>query len=275
MRYEILGPLRVVDGAEISSIRAHKIRLLLATLLMRVDREVSVNQLITEIWGGNPPRRVISSLHVYVSQLRKFLNRSGVAESPIVTQPPGYSLRLGDDEFDLHEFEGLSRSGRALAQDGRHTEAATALESALRLWRGPALSGMRDGPIAGGFVVWLEESRLESTEILVASRLALGQHRRLVPYLYALVAEHPLREAFYRQLMVALYRSECQAEALKVFQSARRAIKEQLGLEPCRALQHTHLAVLAADDEQLDRAAAPTSRDRSANAVAAGRPSPC
>ncbi|KUJ65980.1 hypothetical protein ACZ90_41620 [Streptomyces albus subsp. albus] len=256
MRYEILGPLRVVDGAEISSIRAHKIRLLLATLLIRVDREVSINQLVTEIWGGKPPRRVISSLHVYVSQLRKFLNRPGATESPIVTQSPGYSLRLGDDEFDLHQFEDLCREGRALAQAGRHTEATTTLESAMHLWRGPALSGMRDGPIASGFVVWLEESRLESTEILVASRLALGQHRQLVPYLYSLVAEYPLRETFYRQLMVALYRSECQAEALKVFQSARRAINEELGLEPCRALQHTHHAVLAADDEQLDRAAA-------------------
>lgn len=256
MRYEILGPLRVVDGTEISSIRAHKVRLLLATLLVRADREVSVDQLVGEIWGDSPPRRFLAGLHVYVSQLRKFLSRPGATGSPIVTQPPGYCLRLGTDEYDLHEFEALTREGRALARAGRHTEATATLESAMRLWRGPALSGMRDGPIVNGFAVWLEESRLESTEILISSRLALGQHRQLVPYLYSLVAEYPLRETFYRQLMIALYRSECQAEALKVFQSARRAINDELGLEPCRALQHTHRAVLAADDDLLDRAAA-------------------
>ncbi|MFH8370024.1 BTAD domain-containing putative transcriptional regulator [Streptomyces sp. NPDC018031] len=257
MRYEILGPLRVVDGTEISSIRAHKVRLLLATLLIRADRQVSVDQLITEIWGDSPPRRVLAGLHVYVSQVRKFLHRPGDTESPIVTQPPGYCLQLGTDEYDLHEFEALTREGRALAQAGRHPEAVAALESAVRLWRGPVLSGMRDGPIVSSFVMWLEEARLESTEILIASRLALGQHRQLVPYLYSLVGEYPLRESFYRQLMVALYRSECQAEALKVFQSARRAINDELGLEPCRALQHTHRAVLAADDELLERAGAP------------------
>ncbi|MBH5333594.1 AfsR/SARP family transcriptional regulator [Streptomyces pactum] len=255
MRYEILGPLRVVDGPETISVRAHKVRLLLATLLVRADREVSVEQLVTEIWGDAPPRRYLAGLHVYVSQLRKFLHRPGTA-GPIVTQPPGYCLRLGTDEFDLHRFEALAEEGRALAKAERHAEATATLETALGLWRGPALSGMRDGPIVGGFAVWLDELRLESIDTLVASRMALGQHRRLVPYLYALVAEHPLRENFYRQLMVALYRSECQAEALKVFQSARRAILDELGLEPCRALQHTHRAVLAADEALLDRAAA-------------------
>src|SRR6185503_18952705 len=123
------------------------------------------------------------------------------------------------------------------------------------LWRGPALGDLRAGPIVEGFVTWLAEARLECLEMLADSHLELGRHRELVGRLYSLTAEHPLREAFYRQLMLALYRSERQADALKVYQMARKTLNEELGLEPCRSVQDLQRAILTADD-QLDLYAA-------------------
>jgi DNA-binding SARP family transcriptional activator len=255
VRYEILGPLRVSDGNDSASISARKIEILLAVLLIRSDQVVATSQLITEVWGESAPRRATAALHVYISQLRKFLRRPSRRGSPIVTRPPGYLLRLGPDELDLHLFNQLVHQGRARAMAQRHMEASACLEAALSLWRGPALDDLRDGPIINGFATWLEEERLECIEMLVDSDLALGRHRQLVGRLYALIAEHPLREALYRQLMLALYRSERRADALKVYQTARETLKDELGLEPSRALRRLQQAILTADD-QLDIPAA-------------------
>jgi DNA-binding SARP family transcriptional activator len=186
---------------------------------------------------------------VFVSQLRKFLSRPGRPASPVVTRPPGYLLSLGGDEFDAQQYLRQMEAGRAHAAAARHAEAAGCLAGALELWRGPVLNGVCPGPILEGFVSWLTEARLDCTEQLIDSQLALGRHRELVGRLYSLTAEHPLRESFYRQLMLALYRSDRQADALKVYQSARRTLNEELGLEPCRALQEVQRAVLRADDQ--------------------------
>jgi DNA-binding SARP family transcriptional activator len=244
LRYEILGPLRVIDSAGVSFISAPKIEILLAVLLIRSDQVVAISQLMGEIWGEKPPRRATTSLHVYVSQLRKFLARPGRADSPIVTRPPGYMLRRGGDELDVEVFQRLIDQGRSFARAGRHEDASRSFESALGLWRGPALSDLRESPVVNGFVTWLEEARLECTEMLIESDLILGRHRENVVRLSALTAEHPLRETFYRQLMLALYRSERQADALRVYQTARQTLDDELGLEPCRALRDLHRAIL-------------------------------
>jgi DNA-binding SARP family transcriptional activator len=241
----------VTDEINSSTIRAPKINLLLALLIARADQIVSADQIINELWGDNAPRRVTASLHVYISQLRKFLHRPGRDEGPIVTQPPGYVLRMGSDELDLHVFQRLMDKGRMLAKARRHEEASTVLRSALALRRGRALADLEYGPIVGALVTWVEESHLECVELLVESDLNLSRHRELVGRLYALVAENPLREVFYRQLMLALYRSDRQADALKVYQCARNTLNSELGLEPCRALRDLHQAILAADDHRL------------------------
>ncbi|POM22533.1 Transcriptional regulatory protein EmbR [Actinomadura rubteroloni] len=251
MRYEILGPLRVVDGDDVLTISAHKMEVLLATLLIRSGQVVSLDQLITEIWNHDPPKRATAALYVYISQLRKLLSGGGRATSPIRTRTPGYQLCPGGDELDLEQFQDLVNAGRQATRAGRHEQAVAAYREALGLWRGPVLSELRDGPIVTGFVSWLEEVRLECSEKLVESSLALGWHREVIGFLYAQVTEHPLHEAFYRQLMQALYRSERRADALNVYQLARTTLREQLGLEPGRALRETQQSILVAD-ERLD-----------------------
>ncbi|MER5786285.1 AfsR/SARP family transcriptional regulator [Streptomyces mobaraensis] len=256
MRYEMLGPLRVTDGSKSMTINAHKVEVVLSVLLVRADQVVSPEQLMAEIWGEDLPRRATAGLHVYISQLRKFLRRPGVAGNPVETRAPGYVLHKGDDEIDAQIFPQLVDEGRVLLREGRHDEAACRFEQALALWRGPALGhGGKGpavaGPIIDGFATWLTETRLECQEMLAECRLQLGRHREAVGMLYALTAENPMREVFYRQLMLALYRSERQADALKVYQSVRRTLKDELGLEPGRPLQNLQQAILAGDPELL------------------------
>jgi len=257
LKYEILGSLRIGDGqGTFATLTARKMEILLATLLIRAEEVVSIDQLTTEIWGGNPPRRAGAALHVYVSQLRKFLKRPGRDDSPIVTRAPGYTFRLGQDELDLHEFQKLMSNGRSLARAGNFEEAVVSLEDALALWRGPVLGELRDGPMINGFANWLGEIRLECVELLVSSNLMLDRHEELIGWLYSLIAEHPLHERFYQQLMLALYRSGRRADALKVYQTAREQLMAELGLEPCAPLRDLQRCILAAADEEIEHHAA-------------------
>ena len=248
LRYQLLGPIRVVDGGHALAIRASKIQILLAVLLVRSGEVVTTGQLMTEIWGDGVPRRAMAGIHVYVSQLRKLLHRPGQRESPVVTCSPGYMLQLGDDELDVKAFADLVKAGKESVREGRHAEAVTSLQAALALWHGPVFDELRAGPILEGFGTWLAELRIGCVQTLIDSQLELGRHREVIGRLHSFVVEHPLREAFYRQLMVALYRSERQAEALDVYQSARRVLIDELGLEPGRTLQNLHAAILRADD---------------------------
>jgi DNA-binding SARP family transcriptional activator len=250
MRYELLGPLRVVtENGDVASIGAPKIEKLLAVLLIRADRIVATDQLMTEIWESRVPRRATAGLHVYISQLRKFLSRCGHPGSPIITRPPGYELRSGTDEIDYRIFLRLIEWGHRYAREHDHDQASHCFEQALALWHEPLIGDFCHGTIAEGFVTRLAEARLECTEMLVESQLAMGRHRELVGRLYTLTAEHPLRETFSRQLMLALYRSDRQGEALDVYRSVRRTINEELGLEPCHAIQNLQHAILTADLE--------------------------
>ncbi|MFF0579306.1 AfsR/SARP family transcriptional regulator [Streptosporangium saharense] len=252
MRYEILGPLQVVNEEGESYLTAPKIEVVLAMLLIRVDHIVSTEQLHREIWDDNPPRRAAASLHVYVSQLRKFLRRPGEPASPIVTRPAGYLLELRDDELDLVAFLDGVRRGQEYLRAGRCEYAVRATRAALDLWRGPVLNDLPCGPVMTGFATWINEEQLHCVELLTDAQLATGRHRELVGRLYALIVEHPLREAFYRQLMLALYRSDRQADALRVFDTARGVLRRELGVDPCRSLRELRQAILTADD-RLDR----------------------
>ncbi|MFG2209034.1 BTAD domain-containing putative transcriptional regulator [Streptomyces sp. NPDC048638] len=252
MKYRLLGPLWV-DGMEgIASPMAekvpHKVQVLLAALLVRSDQVVSAEQIIGEIWGERPPRRATAALHVYISQLRKLLATAHGADHLIVTRTPGYLMQLHGEMTDLESFRRLLRKGRAYMVAGSHQEASECFEGALNLWRGPVLSGLRDGPIVNGFAAWVEELRLECIELLIEAYFMLGRHRELVSYLQSVVSEHALHETFYRQLMLALYRCNRRAEALEIYQRARKILKSELGLEPCRALHDMHSAILASDN---------------------------
>lgn len=249
MRYEILGPLRVVDKNGASVVSARKVETVLATLVIRSDQVVPFDQLVAEIWGEMPPRRATAAVHVYISELRKFLHRTGQPKNPVVTISPGYLLSKGTDDIDFHQFIQLMNQGRARMRDSRYDEASADLGEALGLWRGRALDDLRSGVIIDSFVTWLTEARLECLEMLGDAQLKLGRHREVVGELYSLIAENPFREAFYRQLMLALYRSERQADALHVYQRVRKILHDELGLEPCRALRELQRDILVGNAE--------------------------
>ncbi|AEV86959.1 putative regulatory protein embR [Actinoplanes sp. SE50] len=251
VRYGVLGRFRVGTGPDEIDPGPHKMRLLLALLLIRAGQVATPEQLIDDIWGADPPRRAVAALQVYISRLRKVL-RPADGDLSIATQKNGYLVTLDMGEVDHHVFQSLLAQGRTLAREGRHAAAVTVLEEALALWRGTPLDGLHDSARVRAFATWLQELRLECHELLIGSGLALGRHRDLVGRLYGLTAEQPLREAFRHQLMIALYRSDRRADALLVFQDARAVLREQVGVEPGRALADLHFAILNGD-EQLYR----------------------
>ena len=261
MRFEVLGPLSVIDqnGRERRSLlpSASKKRVLLAALLSRAGGVLSTQSLIVEIWGGQAPKKARGALHVYMAQLRNQLAESSSVKghARIVTEPPGYLLQLRGAEFDLQEFEeGMARA-RHLLETNKLLEAAREVRRALGLWRGPALSGLTEGPLLNVFATCLNEEYVAALELRMELDLRLGKHRTIIAELTRLVHEYPLRETFHRQLMLAYYRSERQADALNCFLQLRNLLRNDLGVEPCRPVQRLYQAVLTADpalDHQVD-----------------------
>jgi DNA-binding SARP family transcriptional activator len=244
MRYEILGPLRIVSGSQKFELRSHKMQVLLATLLVRYDQVVPATRLLGELWTEDLPRRADASLHVYISQLRKFISGTEKAQSNILTKSPGYMLSIGTAEFDFENFHELLTKGRELFGDGHPQEAAAVLSEAIELHRGPILGGLSCGPTVNNFATMVEESRLECLEILIEANFTLGHHRKMIGLLYSLTAEHPLREVFYELLMTALHRCGRSADALRAYHRARTLIVEELGVDPGRPLRELYQAVL-------------------------------
>ncbi|MCO5974049.1 AfsR/SARP family transcriptional regulator [Actinoallomurus soli] len=250
MRYEILGPLRIVSGGREFELRSHKMQVLLATLLVRYDQVVPADRLLGELWGQDPPRRADASLYVYISQLRKFISSVERAESKILTKSPGYMLSIGAAELDFERFYDLLSKGRELYADGHPQEAAAVLSEAIELHRGPVLGGLPCGPTVTNFATLVEELRLECLEILIEANLALGRHREMIGLLYSLTAEHPLREVFYELLMTALHRCGRSADALRTYHHARTLIVEELGVDPGRPLRELHQTILTDDAKE-------------------------
>jgi len=234
--FSLLGPLTAaVDGTPIE-LGGQKRRALLAALLLKADEVVTRDELIDALWGEDPPDTARNTLQVYVSQLRKLL-----PEGLLETTPAGYRLAIDPGAVDLFEFERLTQAGRSALTIGDAAGAAETLRRALDLWRGsptdlPQLEALR-----------LEELRLTALEDRTDAELALGRHVQLVGELERLVAEQPLRERVRGQLMLALYRSGRQADALAVYQRARRTLVEELGIEPGESLRKLERAILEQD----------------------------
>jgi DNA-binding SARP family transcriptional activator len=251
MQFRILGPLEVADGDAVIPLAGAKQRGLLAILLLSANETVSSDRLIDELWGGQSPESGRTALQVRVSQLRKALGAAGDA---IDTRAPGYVLRLEPEQLDLHRFERLV--GEADAAEP--ALAAAKLREALALWRGPPLADLSYESFAQPAIRRLGELRLAALEKRVDADLALGRHADLVAELETFVADHPLRERLRAQLMLALYRCGRQADALAVYQSTRRALVEQLGIEPSPPLRELEQAILRQDAAlELAAAAAP------------------
>jgi len=239
MEFRILGPLEVCGETGTLPLGGAKQRALLAILLVRVNEVVSAERLLDDLWGERQPKSGAKALHVYVSQLRKV-----VGEGRILTQPPGYMLRLGQDEFDVARVERL----REQARGAEPHEASALLRDALAMWRGSPLADVAFESFAQPEIARLEELRTGTLEQRIDADLALGRHSELIGELEALVREHPLRERLRGQLMLALYRSGRQIEALNAYQDARRILVEELGVEPNRALSELHQAILRHDE---------------------------
>ena len=237
--FGVLGPLDVrIDGRTVV-LRGHKQRLLLALLLLRAGEVMSTDRLLVDIWGEQPPKAALSSLQNRVSQLRKALGPDVVR-----TVATGYSIHVESESFDLHRFEELVAGARA-AGSAEHRSAQ--LQAALDLWRGAPLADFAFEPAVQLDTARLEELRTTAREELVEAGLVLGHHSRLVSELERLVSEHPLRERLRAQLMLALYGSGRQTEALAAYQAARRTLAEELGLVPSEELQRLERAILAHD----------------------------
>lgn len=240
LRYLILGPLEVRDGDTGVEVRGGQQRKLLAILLLHDGEAVSSELLIEELWAGKPPETAAKALQGYVSSLRKQLGQEAVE-----TVGSGYRLQVVPDDLDSHRFEGLLADARPLDR----APAAAKLREALALWRGPALADFAYEDFARNEIDRLEELRLAGVERRIDLDLALGHHDDLVPELEALVRTYPLRERLRRHLMVALYRSGRQAEALDAYRDARAALRDELGLEPSEELQALQRAILDHDAE--------------------------
>jgi DNA-binding SARP family transcriptional activator len=237
MDFRILGPLEVEEDGRVLKLGGAKQRGLLALLLLHANRVVSRDRLIDELWGDEPPETVSTAIQVHVSQLRKALGRD-----VIVTQAPGYLIRLQDGELDLDRFERSVASARTASPSA----AAQLLRDGLALWRGAPLAEL-DAPFARAGRARLEEQRLAALELRIDADLELGRHAELVPELEGLVREHPLRERLRGQLMLSLYRCGRQAAALDVYRAGRRLLDEELGLEPGEELQRLERAILNHD----------------------------
>jgi DNA-binding SARP family transcriptional activator len=237
VEFRILGPLEVVADGRPVTLGGPRQRTLLALLLTRPNEVISVDRLVDELWGERPPAAAVNALQYHVSQLRKLLGEA------IVTQEPGYLIRVGDGDLDLLRFERLV----AEAERAPPERAAGLLRDALGLWRGLPLADLAHEPFAQPEIRRLEELRLAALERRVDVDLELGRHDHLVGELEALVAEHPLRERLRGALMRALYGSGRQAEALTVYRETRRTLVDELGIEPSPALQELEQAILRQD----------------------------
>jgi len=246
MQFQILGPLEVRhEGAQVA-LGAAKQRALLAILLIHANELVSSDRLIDELWS-TPPRTAANALQVYVAKLRKALEPERTPGAPgarLLTRAPGYMLRTEPDELDADRFERLLVEGRRAGEAEDHPTAASRLHEALELWRGRALADFTYDPFAQAEIARLEELRLDAVGERVEADLALGKAADLVGELEALVRDNPLRESFRGQLMLALYRSGRQADALEVYRQTCEVLDEELGLAPSPPLERLQTAIL-------------------------------
>jgi DNA-binding SARP family transcriptional activator len=247
--FRLLGPLEVVRDGRPVTLGGRKPRALLAILLLHANEVVSADRLIDALWGEAPPGAAGNTLQAHVSQLRKALDgKDGTASNGrIRTQRPGYVIHVHPEELDLARFEDLVDRGRRALADCELEVAAGLLQEALGLWRGPPLAEFAYEPFAEHEIARLQELRLVALEERIEADLSAGSHRRLVPELEQLTAEHPLRERLRGQLILALYRAGRQADALRVYQETRRALVDELGIEPSPALQQLERAILVQD----------------------------
>lgn len=249
MEFRILGPLEVVSAGNALPLGGTKQRALLALLLVHRNELVSIDRIVDELWGEHPPPTAAKNVQVYVSHLRKALGADALE-----TTPPGYTLRLADAELDAQQAERILAEAPGLPTPER----IELLQTALGLWRGPPLAELASLDFARAETARLEQLRLQLLKRRLDAELELGRHADVLLELERLVAAHPLDERLRRQLMLALYQSGRQADALAAFRDARRVLRDDLGLEPDEELRELERRILAHDPSLRPPVPAPT-----------------
>jgi predicted ATPase/DNA-binding SARP family transcriptional activator len=246
IEFRILGPLEVSVDAQALPLGSPKQRALLGLLLVYANETLSRDRLIEELWAEAAPATVASALHVYLSRLRRLLE-SATSEDLLVREAYGYRLMVEQEQLDANRFQHLVGQGSAELAAGKADAAAARLRQALALWRGPPLADLQMERFAIAAAARLDAQRVFALEQRLEADLACGRHSELIGELEALTSEHPYREGLRAQLMLALYRSGRQADALRIYRQTRDTLVKELGIEPTAELQRLERSILAQD----------------------------
>jgi DNA-binding SARP family transcriptional activator len=268
LRFGLLGTLEVRHHGAVLPVTAPRQRTLLAAMLCRANRVVSVDELVDTVWDGSPPAAAADTLRSYVMRLRRALGGEGGDRIQVVS--PGYLIRVRPGELDSEAFLALCATGREALQTGAWRTACAELTAALGLWRGPALTDVPGLQTQHAPIQQLIEARLQALQGRIEADLQLGRHHEVIGELRALTMDHPLREAFHRQLMLALHRAERRAEALDVFQGLRSTLAEELGVAPSPSVRDLHRRILGTDPQPASAAPSPDAAVHAAPAIRGG-----
>ncbi|GAA4086692.1 AfsR/SARP family transcriptional regulator [Actinomadura miaoliensis] len=254
--FGVLGPFEAAFRGRLTRIPRGRQRLLLAALVLKANEVVSVEELLDRVWGDRLPDCPRGALQTCLTRVRQWLDahEDGASEA-IKTSSTGYVLQLRPADVDLLRFHGLVGEARAAGERGDRAAELAALTEALSLWRGPALSDVRSDSLQQEVVPRLAEDHLRTMEWRNEVGLALGRHREIVGDLRSMTACHPLRERFWRQLMLALCRCGRQAEALAAYQQVSTRLREEIGIDPGPELRNLHVAILRNDAAVMSEAA--------------------
>jgi DNA-binding SARP family transcriptional activator len=269
LEFRVLGPVEAEADATPLNLGGPQQKALLAILLLRANQVVHRDRLIDELWGDSPPAAARETIKVYIGRLRKVFGENG-SSATLLTRGGGYVLEVDPEQVDVNRFEELAAQGSAALEAGDVRNAASLLRDALSLWRGPALGGVGDVAFAPAEQDRLEEKRLVSLEERIEAELALGRAGAVIPELRQLIRHYPYRERLHRQLMLALYRSGRQADALAAYQQARALLVGELGIEPSTELQQLEHRILT-HDSALDGPATEPEAAITAPAKSTGR----
>ncbi|MEG3627035.1 AfsR/SARP family transcriptional regulator [Streptomyces poriticola] len=250
MEFRVLGPLSVCDDeGRHRTPTAPKQRQLLSLLALNANHVVSVGQIVEEIWEYRPPSSAVAAVHTYVMQLRRSLDgaRRGPGRSPgrLQTREQGYVLKVNAGELDLDRCEQRMRAARATLEAGGYAEAAEQLRAAQMMWTGPMLVDVPTGPLLRAAIEVVERDRLDAVAQRLGAELRLGRHHEILGELTALVHQYGTHEDLVAHLMLALYRSGRQADALMAYHRLRARLREEFGTKPSARLQHLHMHMLA------------------------------
>ena len=260
MEFRVLGPVEVIHGGQACPVGGARTRAVLAMLLLSANRVVAADRLAGELWPDLGPERAAANLQVRLTELRRALRSAGAADR-LVTRPPGYVLLVAAGELDVLRFEQLAAAGRSALAGGDAAGAARLLDDALALWRGMALADLGDPLLAGTERARLEDARLDAVESRMDALLACGRQQETIGELEELTANNPLRERFWAQRLLALYRCGRQADALRAYRELRAVLVEQLGIEPGPELRQLEDRILHQDSRLDYRPIRPATED--------------